>query len=957
MWRRGAQWLLCIASMAALAGCADRTGWRLWAASDMLALTDRTPPSDFGEVWDGQTRTVRLVSAANEVVSFQLVVDAPPEGLKAVRIETGPLTTAEGLPLPGRGMVAYRMLPVPITRFPAWYLRLAEAPVRPHLLYDALAPMQTGPRGGSIDLAGGERLAVWIDIEVPPNAVPAEYHGRATVRHAGGARDLKVVLKVCDFVLPEARPVVCVGGFSHKAIFRQFVRRKDETGRQRPFVPSRLETDNPEVRAGLVIIRQLMRLAHEHRLDLFDKDLHPLLKRDRDGNVVLRWEDYDAIVKPYLDGSAFDDRIGVPTWPAPLWAGWPDPTNYGGSQTAAYRVTFRAVANQVARHFEQLGAARKLFFWPRPTASGPEGYTVHAALAGMFRVSAPDVPILSTLPLQPPPETTWKVPEDFPALVDLAAPPGDLAGLSRAAGWSGRLKDSPLAGMWLRPGAAPYVGTCGVLAAPADVRALPWLAMKYHCKGVFIPEVLNWRAETPGPAAEGANRLFYPGSRFGLKTVLASVRLKWLRRGMQDVAYLWLLQRRQRGAIARAMTDMLVRYAGLDATGDHYQDVRLDGWVRDGEAWVAARRILAREILAAIHPDRLTARDELAQEVRWKQLTRRVCRLRVERIRTALAPAPAGRHRATVRVELFNEFTRPIDAELRLGPMPPGWKSAEPTKTLKDLPPGRRTMVELTALGQALPTGREGKVKFPLSVRAEIGPAQQLVVELPVVLAGWTYHRPIIDGDLRDWPLRPGNTAAGFKLLGRRGRIGTGRAGRQTAVFALHDDENLYLAFRCQEPRPERLFARPSNIVRYDQLMACGEDLVEVVIDPTGKAQNIDQLYHLLIKCNGAVITERGIRADPPVGRARPWPAAVKAAIGRYKDHWTVELAIPLSAFQQRSAGGYWRVNFTRFATADAEASSWSGAVRYFYDPGSLGTMILLPPAAGPRPASAPASR
>ena len=951
MLRRRTQLLLCAVFAAGLTGCTGGAGLRVWAASDMVALTDHTPAGTYGEVWDGQRRVVRLVSAANEVVSFQLVVDAPPEGLKTVRLEAGPLVTAEGLGLPGRGIVAYRMLPIPIKRFPAWYLRLAEAPVRPHRLYDALVPMDTRPTARPIDLAGKERLAVWVDIAVPPNAVPAEYRGQVTVRHAGGSERVNVVLKVCDFVLPESRPVVCIGGFSHEAIFRQFVRRAGEDGKERPFVPTRLETDNPEVRAGLVIIRQLMRLAHEHRLDLFDKTIHPLLKRDRNGRVLLRWQDYDAIVKPYLDGSAFEDGIGVPAWPAPLRADWPDPDNYGGPHTATYRATFRASAAQVARHFEQLGAARKLFFWPRPGGPGPDGYARHAALAGMFRVGAPDVAVLSTLPLWLPPETTWKVPEDFASTVDLCAPPGHLAGLSDAPKWAGGIKDHPLAGMWLRPGAAPYVGTCGVLAAPADVRALPWLAMKYRCKGVFIPEVLNWQTDPYGPAEEGQNRLFYPGSRFGLKTVLASVRLKRLRRGMQDVAYLWLLQRRQRGAIARAMTNMLVRYAGLDAAGDHYQDARLDGWVRQGTAWVAARKLLAEEVYGAIHPERVTTRDQLARQVQWKQLTRRVCRVRPERIRTALEQTAAGRYRATIRVELFNEFTRPINAQAKLGPMPPGWSTTQPAKVLKDVPAGGRRTIEFVATGEGLPTGRQGKLEFPLSIRAQIGPEQQLTAQVPVVLAGWT-DRPVrIDGELDDWPLRPGNTAAGFKLLGRRQRVGKGLAKHQTAVFVLHDEKNLYLAFRCEQPDPGRLKAEPSNMVRYRQLMACGEDLVEAVLDPTAEARSIDELYHLLVKCNGAVVTERGIQADPPVGRARPWPAAVKAAVGKHADHWTVEVAVPLAAFEKRSRRGCWRVNFTRFATTDAEASSWSGAVRYFYHPGSLGTMILLPrPGAGPRP-------
>jgi hypothetical protein len=68
-------------------------------------------------------------------------------------------------------------------------------------------------------------------------------------------------------------------------------------------------------------------------------------------------------------------------------------------------------------------------------------------------------------------------------------------------------------------------------------------------------------------------------------------------------------------------------------------------------------------------------------------------------------------------------------------------------------------------------------------------------------------------------------------------------------------------------------------------------------------------------------------------------------AIAERPGAWTVELAVPLSAFGDGAKEAFWRANFTRYATQGAEASSWSGAPRHFYDPRNLGTMFMAPAA------------
>jgi len=285
--------------------------------------------------------------------------------------------------------------------------------------------------------------------------------------------------------------------------------------------------------------------------------------------------------------------------------------------------------------------------------------------------------------------------------------------------------------------------------------------------------------------------------------------------------------------------------------------------------------------------------------VAWQKLQQAACQVRIERIRTRFEVLAPGRYRAVLRAELYNELARPADVELRIASLPPGFRAVPPVRRLPKMPPGKRVVVELAAEGDHVRTGAAAKMILPVVLTTDLRGTKRLLAEVPFLMVGHIDRELTIDGSLRDWPMRPGNRAGEFRLLGRRGHIGgrpgldqargdrsparrrrQGLAGRQSSVFALHDGRTLYLAFRCAEPAP------------------------------------------------------------------------AKVAIGSQNGFWIAELAIPLAAFGPGRAGPVWGVNFTRFATAraagretprGAEASSWAGAARYYYHPENLGTMYLVP--------------
>ena len=931
-------WLLATVLLAAavLQGCTQLLpALPVNVQGEMVQLTDHTPSADDESVYDPARKTAALFSAVNETVSLQLLVGGGNAGGR-VSVSMSELAGPGGARIQSPCIKGFRMLPVQVNEFPPWYLRLVESMPEPAKFYDPLVPLDAPVGGQPFAIDANDRLAVWFDIYVPRGTSPGLYKGTISVQaDRRQTTEIPVELKVYGFVLPDQRPIPALGGTDFTKLCETFVRRDGK-----PFVPANLDRNNPSVMQGLVVLRQLMTLAHEHRLDLFDRTLHPPIGRDMAGEVRLDWEDYVAIVKPYIDGTAFTDRIGVAAWPMPSSDAWPIAENYGGRSTEEYRATAGAViAQSRAKLCEELGYGKVMFHWPYRQEVSTRAYGEALEQFALVRRFDADSAIVSTLPARVPVQTLLAVPPEMASVPAVLAPPGqwfDPAAI--------KFTDAPvgvLSGSWLAPGTPPYVPSLGIIATPSDVRALPWMAMKYQCSALFLSDVMHWDGDVYATPAGAETRLFYPGTRAGIEGVLPSVRLKRLRRGLTDLAYLQLLTQRGKGADARDVINALVRYGGLEASGDHYLDPRLGGWVHDGRQWEIARRLLAEEIQADIHSDEFTRHDLLVQQIAWQRFLDLTQTVRLEQARCTMSVTNGGQLRATVRLEVYNEFSRDVTLTAILDNLPKGWHAQAGEVRVSPLPPGAKREVILTAQSSQMPQTADGKLPMQVILAVNEQSPRTFDLAVPFVQAPNIKEPPSIDGKLADWPMRGWNSGANFRLLGARGQGPTPMAKRQTAAFVTHDDNNLYVALRCDEPNPAGLVARSNNIIHYEQLMACGEDLVELILDPGMKAQAPEDLYHLIVKPNGVLLAEKGIHTDPPLGLAGPWPVAAQVAVSREGKVWIVELAIPLEAFGPAGKERLWGINFARFSYQGQESSSWSGAPRYYYAPQNLGTMWM----------------
>lgn len=158
-------------------------------------------------------------------------------------------------------------------------------------------------------------------------------------------------------------------------------------------------------------------------------------------------------------------------------------------------------------------------------------------------------------------------------------------------------------------GQRPFAGPMMLDVPATDLRANAWIAARYGIERWFYWESTYWRAPRDAAGvdpfavaetfhngdsdhANGDGILVYPGTQvapgmrdFGEPTVFPSVRLKNIRRGVEDAGYIALaseIDREATFAIVRRVVPRALAEAGPRAA-----------WPERGAAWIEARRGLA----------------------------------------------------------------------------------------------------------------------------------------------------------------------------------------------------------------------------------------------------------------------------------------------------------------------------------------------------------------------------
>jgi len=564
----------------------------LWAVGDGEKIAPDTTASALAArnaAWDG--RTARLFGARNEVLAFQVIVQADASGIGALSVSLPELRRrgsstriAYAPPVRDPSLSAGR----PIRLFCVRSMKVTEethaswawepgSPAAPKRTV-GWQPVQLVPenaranRGGfPLKVQPGETQAVWIEVYTGRSRPAGVYEGTVAVQADGARRALPVELELLDFDLPDE------GSMDAMVYY---------------------EPDQPVLYQGRNLDPAYHRFAHAHRVELvhaYDE------ARVRAGLGRLNGADFTAASGYEGPGEGRGNGIVPLTFYGP---GRDFDERASAWKRADAWMTFLATTLPGARTFLYL-----------PDEPYPPQYPYVKRLAENVRSNPGPGRALPTF-------LTKAIVPDFAGLVDIWCVPPQAFDVARAAAERARGRR-----VWFYNGGRPN-GPTPIIDAPAtEGRAVAWAAFKHDAGTYFYWHGVHWRHNgqkqgerkqnvwanpitfdnrgQPGKPVEdqgyinGDGVLLYPGQDVlhpeedrGLAGPVGTVQLANLRRGLQDHQYLTMARRLGlEAAVQKALTSVVPRV--FSEAGPTV------GFAETGETFEAARRELADAIVAA----------------------------------------------------------------------------------------------------------------------------------------------------------------------------------------------------------------------------------------------------------------------------------------------------------------------------------------------------------------------
>lgn len=915
----------------------------VWAAAPSADIdSTKNGSQSASPYFEPESRTIRAAGAVGDAVGFQVVLEGGRNGANNFNIGAEPFTSGGGT-IPRESIRLYRQYPLRVERFPNWYFR-SVGQRKPRDVPDVLVPLDAPQHGQPISIAPGESVTLWCSVNVPAGAQPGDYAGAIVIQAADGAtRRLPVALNIRDLGIANTPGMPVIARVQILPLIKSATSIDAENTRQ--------IFGSPEAKKA---IYDAFKLLHAHGLSPMTSDIKPPFRQEIDGRVTIDWSGYDALFGPLIDGSAYS---GAPAaaWPLPIDETYPDPAAYGGRASATYNAILKEYMTACIEHFEQRGWKQQAFvYFDIPKSENPtkeEGEQVRQ-LATLTHLVREDLAFATRLAPQSMEQFGW--PEqshvELKSLVDIWATPARYENpttLERLQTLGKRT--------WFNPDRPPFSGSLAVEAPLVQARSVPAQAFLMKHGAIVINHTTDWPKDVVAAPIDEDDQpsdtwLIYPGKPFGLSEPVPSMRLMELQQGLGDFRRMQQLDKRGRGETARLVSRSLIKAAGTETYGDNYQDAFADRRVDDPEAWDLARRILDDELDAVMHgvePEEVASGagrgkwtrffEEAGRKIEgWFEGARLELRTRGEKSQYVL----------TYDIAVRNDLTEPLKGDVNFGQMPPEARRVSDTVTIGPVDPfkmGRGSIIMATPV---LPdTTIDGHIPQEVIFDANTSGAITIAAAASVAQVVTLNERPTIDGKLEDWPPASVNAAADFRLI--TGGLAPGRDRKspksQTVVYFGRYDDTLYVALAAEAPPSE---GKPKstlrNFVEYRDLIPVGEDLIEIMIDPTNRGVLPGDLYHLVVKSSGNPKFERGISMTPPIGEVKPWTGAQPECTVRHTpDGWAAELAIPIAAFGEDAAQNrIWGVNVARLEPVRGEYSDWARAPRYCYDPRTLGNLV-----------------
>ncbi len=504
---------------------------KMTTAAELAALPEELRPDPFGGIvavdrgagdslagFPTTRNPLSLAGARGGYVSFHLVVKLP---------EGGEFELAANL--------EDRSGKLQLDLFREWFHYVeSDRKYYPDALIPASLPFRSRIPDPDNRIDKQSAQAFWVDIWIPPDAVPGLYRCRAVLKAGAKLRDLMIELRVAAATIPDV-DVVTVDHNSYGSSWLADQYRDIK-------VPSE---------ESLKLIHLYHRLFYEHRGVFHQlgyghggkviREFAPELAGSGRTKHVENWELYDRHYGPLLDGTAFaGSRRGPrpipfvylpinPEWPASfLW--WGEP---------GYEVEFTNVLSQIERHFREKGWTNtrfemffnhkkryKAFPWDGDEVRFPEDDKFFVEYGRLLKKAMPpDSPVKIVFRT----DASWSMENQFKSLAGIIN--FWVCGSTEFSWYPEAAKEVKRRGdiIWI------YGGPPSVTRVSTAITEYPLRAWVYGIDGWVHWQTVS-AGEDPWFHFDGGNTaLVYPGDRFGIKGPVPSVRLKIQRNFVQDI--------------------------------------------------------------------------------------------------------------------------------------------------------------------------------------------------------------------------------------------------------------------------------------------------------------------------------------------------------------------------------------------------------------------------------------
>lgn len=562
----------------------------IWAVSDgeKIERDELNSPQKRGNaVWNGER--VRIFGARNEVIAFQLIVEAGPAGIRRLTAELRELALKGS-----KQKIVYRA-PAndpsqnagrPIQLFSVNYLNVERATGASWFYKSAAAkprdptgwkPVQlvpenaAGGRGGfPLAVAANSNQAIWVEIYTARDLPAGIYQGRITVNADGRETALPVELELFDFTLPDENSLPAMVFF---------------------------DSSQPELYQGRNRDAEYHRFAHRHRIELVSAYSAASVDAARgrfDGSDFTSANGYEG------PGEGVGNRIA----PASFYG----PGKDFDERASAWR------ASDAWMTFLNERVPRAITFLYMPDEPSSAKYAYIRQIADNLHSNPGPGRRLPTM-------VTKHYVKELDGAIDIWNASGLWFDIERAEAERARGRQ-----YWTYNGGRPAIGALLIDTPATDARVIPWACFKHGVEVYFQWHGVHWRHNSQKQGdrnqnvwlnpitfdnrgqpnkpvndqnfANGDGVLIYPGEEKlhpeqdrGIAGPISTVQLANLRRGLQDHLYLTMARKHGLAAeVEEALRSVVPRV---------FSDARDQvGFAEEGDTFEAARYKLAKAIAA-----------------------------------------------------------------------------------------------------------------------------------------------------------------------------------------------------------------------------------------------------------------------------------------------------------------------------------------------------------------------